>query len=35
MVEILGNKGSLPEEEDRGDLLKELEKAGIVPVVAG
>lgn len=35
MVEILGNKGSLPEEEDREDLLKELEKAGIVPVVAG
>ncbi len=31
MVEILGNKGALPEEEDRKDLLEELNKAGALP----
>lgn len=31
MVEILNNKGALPEEEDRKDLLEELNKAGSLP----
>jgi hypothetical protein len=31
MIEIIGNKGALPEEEDRKDLLEELNKAGGIP----